>query len=153
MITIPLVNGGAAIVDDDMAHLGNWRWHLGSDGYARKSQWGLRHNKSSTLYMHHAVIGRALDRSLQVDHINRNVLDNRRENLRFCPNFVNMTNMRKRKTLTVPRVGLVGAVFLPKVGKWRAQIYDQGKTKHLGCFGSEVEAHTAYMNAYRRIHP
>lgn len=46
---------------------------------------------------------------------------------------------------------LLGA-FKSAGGRWRGQIVLNGKSKHLGCFATEEEAHEAYLAAKRQIH-
>ena len=65
---------------------------------------------------------------LVVDHINGNVLDNRRANLRICTNTQNARNCKLSKNNTSGYVG----VRMTKSGKWHAQIMVNRKEINLG---------------------
>lgn len=56
--------------------------------------------------------------------------------------------MLRHKTL-----GLKGVTFNPNrpVRPWRARIYADKRTKHLGCYKTEVEAHEAWLMARGEI--
>jgi len=78
-----------------------------------------------------------------IDHMNRNILDNRIANLRAADYSQNGANR-------VGGNGLKGAsLSLRKNRKpvWRASIKINGKTKNLGSFQTEIEAHQAYCAA------
>ena len=76
----------------------------------------------------------------QVDHINRNPLDNRIENLRVLTNQQNQWNNNAK-----------GYHWDKRSNKWEAQIRVNGKSKYLGLFTEEEDAHQAYLNA-KEIH-
>jgi hypothetical protein len=48
------------------------------------------------------------------------------------------------------KVGLLGVSAAGN--RWRATIVVNGKQKHLGCFATPEEAHTAYLAAKREWH-
>lgn len=80
-----LGQGKVALVDDDdYAYLSQFSWYLHSNGYTS----GRRHERVCTSInrkhskMHRVVMG-VTDPKLTVDHINGNVLDNRKENLQI----------------------------------------------------------------------
>lgn len=75
----------SAIIDEeDYAELSKWRWRKSGTGYV------IRTINTKAVFIQHAIMGRR--EGLFVDHINRNKLDNRRENLRFCTPAQNQTN-------------------------------------------------------------
>jgi hypothetical protein len=79
-----------------------------------------------------------------IDHINRNKLDNRRKNLRVCTQKVNSHNSSLRSTNTS---GVSGVFFDNRAKRWRAQIYYNGKTKHIGIYDSFNDAVVARKKA------
>lgn len=72
----------------DQAIVDSYKWHLNSHGYA---VWrGIVDGKKQTVRLHRLING--TPDGMITDHINRNRLDNRRENLRTCTQFENMQN-------------------------------------------------------------
>lgn len=80
--------GGYALVDNDKAWLSCYKWYHSNKGYAVRG--GSRSGKTFIVALHHAVIGYPLKG--EVDHINRNPLDNRQCNLRICSRGLNSAN-------------------------------------------------------------
>jgi len=74
-----------------------------------------------------------------IDHINRNVLDNRIENLRWCSSSQNNRNRGKQLGTTSQYKGVSLAQ-----GRWKASIRVNSKLIHLGSFGTELEGAKAY---------
>lgn len=87
--------------------------------------------------------------SLYIDHINGDRLDNRFSNLRVVDNTVNIQNQRKANKRN--SVGLLGVTTYK--GRFIAQIGVNKKQIRLGCFSTPEEAHAAYLDAKRRLHP
>ena len=80
----------------------------------------------------------------EIDHRDRNGLDNRWENLRPATRYTNMQNRGKI------RVGLKGA-YRHRCG-WTSRISSGGKQQYLGLFHTEEDAHAAYCKAARELH-
>lgn len=72
-----------------------------------------------------------------VDHINRNPLDNRRENLRLCTHRHNTWNGRAHSD---GRTGIRGVSYRKKEKTWVAYISINRKWTHLGYFKSKRKA-------------
>ncbi len=142
MISIPLTRGLTAIVDDIDADLQQFYWASDKKGYAQ------RFIKRTTVKMHRVIMSRVVGRSLlqdeQVDHINRNKSDNRRQNLRLASHHQNSANQERRGKSK-------GIIFTKKsanaIGKWRARIRYHGKLIHLGYFLDKNDAIAAYNRA------
>jgi hypothetical protein len=114
----------------------------------RKKPSGNTYVRISGEVAHRAILGLHTNDGLQVDHINRNGLDNRRENLRLCTNQENQWNRCSRGGASIHK----GVNWRPDRNKWRALITAGGKRKHLGLFLSEIEAAQAYDNAAITLH-
>lgn len=88
--------------------------------------------------MHHGYLPELLD------HIDRNKLNNKIENLRECDKKVNSWNRDKQANNTS---GFRGVSWNKAAGKWHAYIKIKGKRKHLGLFNTPEEASKAYEKA------
>jgi hypothetical protein len=78
----------------------------------------------------------------EIDHINGNRDDNRISNLREVDRRGNNQNMAKHRAGHLP-----GTTFRKRRKPWQAQIDINGKSKYLGSFATEKEAHEAYIRA------
>lgn len=90
-----------AIVDADLyPALSIWRWSLGDRGYAVRSiSVGDAQQK---IRLHRVIMCCTPGDGLEVDHVNRDKLDNRRANLRFVTHLENMRNT-SQPTWRTPR--------------------------------------------------
>lgn len=76
----------------------------------------------------------------KIDHIDRNKLNNKRENLRLVSNKENGRNISKSFDNTSGFIGVCEARFLVKEGQmWRARINADGK-EYTKCFKTKEEA-------------
>jgi hypothetical protein len=93
MKEIQLNKGMVALVDDeDFRTVSLFKWYVATTGYAVH---GERVNgKQLKIYMHRFVTN--APKNMQVDHINANRLDNRKENLKICTARENGENTHKR---------------------------------------------------------
>lgn len=83
---------------------------------------------------------------LVVDHINGVRSDNRLENLQLITQRENVSKDQKNKTSKY-----TGVNWHKPANKWRAKIYINGKSKHLGVFVNEYDAHLEYQKALEEI--
>lgn len=83
-----------------------------------------------------------------LDHINRNKLDNRIENLREASNSLNVINVDDERYLNKS-----GRRCINKHGnKYRSRISVNNKRIHLGLFKTIEEAEQAYKIAYKEYY-
>lgn len=146
MKTIPLGKGMNALVDDeDYALLAKHKWCMHSQGYARRQGPVDEFGRQSILLMHRVIL--AAPRGTQVDHINGNRLDNRKDNLRLATNAQNGANQKRSSR---NKTGAKGVYFHKQRGKYCAMIGHNGKHRHLGLFPDIAAASAAYDEAARR---
>lgn len=81
-----------------------------------------------------------------LDHINKDKLDNRIENLREGASVNN-----HNREMPLPRSGLRGAHWDKKKNKYRSSIMIEGKTLSLGYFRCPTAAHLAYTRKKEEI--
>lgn len=137
MREIQLSKGKTAIVDDaDYDWLSQWKWRYGFKGYPKAHIWNDERTKRRTIEMHRLIMGEPA--GLQVDHINGDPLDNRRENLRLATNAQNQMNRRKTNGTSQFK----GVSFYS--GKWHAYIERDGIKRKLGTFTNEIDAAQVY---------
>lgn len=128
----------------DFERVGHYPWQIviskSGNTYAR-----CWRNKK-TLLLHRLVMN--APEGKQVDHINRNGLDNRRANLRLVNQTQNNHNCRPHKRSVNPELP-PGVVPLDKArGKYGASIIKTlGKRTWLGTYYSIAEAAEAYLKA------
>lgn len=116
------------------------RWTLGSHGYVYRNP--RVDGRQTTLALHAFVVG---ERStIDVDHENRDKLDNRRNNLRPATRQQNLANRRATGTS-----GFKGVSWHSRRQKWRATIKVNYRQRHLGLFAIAVDAARAYDAAAR----
>jgi HNH endonuclease len=144
---LPLTQDKFAIVDDEDFDLVNqWKWQVtwsGSQFYAVRTI--AYENRVRTRYLHHEVLGLppANNRKWVVDHINRNPLDCRKENLRVCTQYQNLANVAP-KPIKNKYSNYKCVTFDRNKKRWVAKIQHGRKKKFCGCFKTEYEAVVAY---------
>ena len=146
MKKIRLTNGSYAIVDnEDYELLSKYKW-ASQNGYAARSTL-VHENRSDNLrrmLMHREIMGAR--KGQEIDHINRNPLDNRKSNLRFCTRSINNHNMGAKKN---SRSGVKGVYFQKGVNKWHVQIMVERSRYYLGLFENLTAAKEAYTQAFK----
>ena len=140
MKTINLTQNKVAIVDDDdYERLIKFCWYY-EKGYA-KAKIPNKRGEKKTLGMSAMVIGTIP--GLEIDHVNRDGCDNRKENLRHCTRSQNESNKGKSKGSSIYK----GVYWHKGSGKWMAYIKKNQKCYHLGLYQDEKDAAIAYNAA------
>lgn len=85
----------------------------------------------------------------QIDHINRNPLDNRIANLREVSASENRQNIPAYRT---NKSGYKGVHRFKANGKWQAQIRHERRRYHLGFYENVEDAAAAYAKAAAHLH-
>lgn len=138
---ILLTKGKCAVVDDeDYENLSSFRWHYAGAGYAARRRLKAEGGYDKILYMHRVILGQP--DGLDVDHINGNKLDNRRENLRAVTHQQNMLNWNGRSGSSTSKYR--GVSWDKCRNLWKAQIQVKGVNAFIGRFTTEDEAALAY---------
>lgn len=146
---IPLTQGKFALVDNvHYAQLAKVKWCA---QFTRGNWYAVRAlprvgGKQTMLQMHRVVLQCPED----VDHRNRNGLDNQRKNLRAATIGQNVSNSRKQTGCTSRYRGVS---WNRHRNNWTAQITAKalGGTVRLGGFRSEYQAAKAYDTAARKV--
>lgn len=86
-----IVRGWALVDREDFDALDKYSWHLSDRGYARRSE-RQPDGRVRTVRMARQIMGLDFGDPAEVDHKNREKLDNRRENLRLTDRTGNNRN-------------------------------------------------------------
>ena len=149
MNTIALSQGLVAVVDTgDFEWLSSWNWYANNARSARP--YAVRtivDVRPRTIWMHRELMN--APQGLDVDHINSNTLDNRRNNLRLVTRAQNQHNRRKAGRQTSR---FKGVHFRSQERLWAASIGGRFKSERtwLGRFEAEEEAARAYDEVARK---
>lgn len=128
---IELTLGQKALVDlDQLERVSQYTWCAvrrpnGVYHAMRKDECGL------TQFMHHFVLGVRASMTILVDHINRNGIDNRRQNLRLVTRRVNALNSARSDN---------AKIIEPHGNRFRVRPFINGKRVNLGSFATMEEA-------------
>lgn len=138
-----------ALVDDiDFLLLNGYRWHLNTGGYARLNPKGRYKSGVRVQTLMHRILLVA-PHEAQVDHINGDKLDNRRENLRLVTAQQNKFNQKLRcipnKSSKYKGVALMKKRRGTKV--WMSRLMHNAKSIFLGYHTTQEGAARAYNRA------
>jgi len=118
--------------------------HIGQRGYVQIRLDGRQHAAHRLAWL----IVSGTEPEGQIDHVNGIKIDNRFCNLRDVSVSENQHNRRSPQANN--KSGFLG---VSKRGtKWRASIKANGKLVHVGLFDTPEYAHSAYVEAKRRLH-
>ncbi len=144
-----LSKGAVSIVDDEVYEAANrWKWYLHSKGYAVRNVANKSCKIQSKILLHRWVLESYYNirvGDLHVDHINRDKLDNRLENLRAVTRSVNRINADGR----LPKSGYLG-VYENGTG-WKVEVWRNRKSIYLGSYDTPEEANQVRLNYLKSI--
>lgn len=112
-----------------------------SNGYATYQM------KYKRQYVHRIILNAPAH--LQVDHINHDTLDNRKENLRLVSNKQN--NENRKGCYSTSKSGIRGVCWAKREGKWRAAITHNSKSIHVGFFEKIEDAEKAVIEKRKKL--
>lgn len=94
MKKISLTNSPQKVLvdDEDYKWLSAWKWCTDTNPINRNN-YALR-TSGGTVSMHRLIMGQP--KGMEVDHINHDTLDNRKENLRVVTTAQNQRNLKKK---------------------------------------------------------
>jgi hypothetical protein len=139
---IPLTQGKSTIVDDEdyeMIIESGYKW-LTSKSHG--NYYALGFNNGDHMLMHRLILKPAS--GVNLDHKNRNGLDNRRANLRIATNGQNQANSKTRS-----KSGYRGAYKRKDCSSYQASITVNRKVIKLGNYSKVKDAARAYDKAAR----
>lgn len=138
-----------AIVDDDdyeALNVLSWRVMKNRDKFYAVTKF----NRDDLTRMHRFILGVKNDDDRQVDHIDRDGLNNTRLNLRLCDNSSNMANRGKCKN---KKTSIYKGVSWSKMmNKWWARIQKNKVGIGIGFFDFEEDAALAYNEMALELH-
>lgn len=124
---------------EDYEMVSQYRWVTNRAGYFVAS---LGSRDENHIFLHRMIM-KPSDGEV-VDHIDGDIRNCRRENLRICSNTENSRNANLSRN---NQSGFKGVYWAADRGKWRAEITVDRKHIHIGSFDSAVEAAQAYDSA------
>lgn len=138
-----------AVIDvADASWASQWRWTLSTEGYATRGTEIA--GKQLTIRLHRELLGLPqVSDGRDGDHIDRDRLNCRRENLRIVPSGKNQQNISSIGRTSVHR----GVSWQADRSQWRAVIQVSGKRVELGSFDTEDEAAEAARVGRQRHMP
>jgi hypothetical protein len=138
-------NGDEFLFDlEDYEKIKTSSWHIicKNQSDSRKYVHTVNKEYPSGILLHRYILG-ITDSNLVVDHINHNVRDNRKENLRIVEQIDNLKNLTPRNN----KSGVTGVYWDKRRNNWYSQITYNKKTISLGTFTDFDEAVKARKKA------
>ena len=132
---------GVALIDkDDIDKCYGYKWSINGSGYA------ITYINNKYILLHKLIINNK-DKTKVIDHINRNKLDNRKNNLRIVPHYINSHNRDIIKNNK-------GTQYRKSDNKWIVTFYVNNKRLYFGAYANKHVAEIVarqYMKQYNLL--
>lgn len=151
MKKIPLTRGKVAVIDDkDYVYVEPFKWCAMPNGTTWYAITNVRcpDGKQRQVRMHRLLMGVKRRDGMEVDHVNHNGLDNRRNNLRVCTHQQNMCNGKAKRGKSRFR----GLSWDASRQWWRVSLRVYGRDRYVGIYKDEMQAALGYDLAALRTH-
>lgn len=119
---------------EDLEKVKNYKWYLNGTGYVVSNN-KISNDKNIIIFLHHIILSKKV--GFMIDHLNHDILDNRKQNLRYATRSQNIMNQKSSR----------GYSWYKKNKKWVAYIQKDNKKIHLGYFTNEQDAINARHQA------
>lgn len=117
--------GSAEINIEDIDKVKDFKWHIKR---SRNTDYAVYNNHGRSVFMHQIILDYYGDKD--IDHIDNNGLNNRKNNLRIISHSLNLINQHNENN---------GVKKVPS-GRYQAHIMVNGKDIYLGTFDTFAEA-------------
>lgn len=132
---------GAALIDkEDIDKCYGYKWSINSVGYV------VTYINSKCILLHKLIVDNK-DKTKVIDHINHNKLDNRKDNLRIVPYYINSHNRDNIKNNK-------GIQYRKSDNKWIVTFYVNNKRHYFGAYTNKYIAEIIarqYMKRYNLL--
>lgn len=128
-----IINNETIIDKEDYEKVKDYRWCLSGNNYV------MTQASSNYLLLHRFLL--IAPDGIDVDHINGNTLDNRKNNLRLAKHYQNMANRGKQVNNTS---GYKGVYLDKRRNTWNSVLQYKDKHLFLGSFKNKIKAALAY---------
>jgi hypothetical protein len=127
------------ISNSNRVRIGDKAGSIDARGYMQIGLFNEQHRLHRIIWQMH--FGNIPD-NLQIDHVDRNRLNNKLENLRLANNSQNMRNTDKRQNTSSKYKGVS---WHKRDKKWHAKISIDNTKYYIAQFDNEIEASNAYQ--------
>ena len=112
---------------DDLLRVSKYKWRTDKNGYATTNV------DNHTVFLHRLIM--YAKEGQQIDHIDLDVTNNCKSNLRICDNSLNQNNKRGYNKL-----GTKGVQYHKNINKYSAYFRVNNKQYHSSCYNTKEEA-------------
>jgi len=141
-VKFKVTNGWIEIDAEDIVYVSQYTWSIQNN---KDGQYVKRSIGKKSILLHRDLLNNPI--GLEVDHLDHNGLNNKRDNLRVCTSSQNKQNMRVRRD---NKLGIKGVYYNKKERKYYAQIKLE-KRIWLGSYNTAEEANAAYQKAANKL--